>query len=261
MRHSTRTGTMRCAIVAAVTATLAACTDGSSSVVQPGLPRVSAARGTDTPVSSYLADADSTIAPSLQVRSDGLGVYRNSNTLISVIQPIGAWVLDSEHPRNATRTVFLDFGQPVPSSGPNGGPPIAVPSGLYKVHAIAACNVYNNSLWSLVPGATMPCPLHIAFDYAGSAYAVQMNPFATGADPNGAPETQWAAVTCLTPEGDAGPCSEWLLTPSATYTAPDGSLKYRNVARLIKYVTTKNATTNVNQGDFYFSFAIRVTNP
>ena len=32
-------------------------------------------------------------------------------------------------------------------------------------------------------------------------------------------------------------------------------------ARLIKYVTTKNTTTNVNQGDFYFSFELRVTNP
>ena len=68
-------------------------------------------------------------------------------------------------------------------------------------------------------------------------------------------------MTCLTPASGSAPCTEWRFTPSGTYTAPDGSLEYRNVARLIKYVTTKNTTTNVNQGDFYFSFEIRVTNP
>ena len=82
-----------------------------------------------------------------------------------------------------------------------------------------------------------------------------------GSDPNGAPETQWATVTCLTPASGSAPCTEWKLTPSGTHTAPGGSLEYRNVARLIKYVTTRNTTTNANQGDFYFSFAIRLTNP
>ena len=79
----------------------------------------------------------------------------------------GAWVLDSQNPRNATRTLFLDFGQPVAGSGPNGGDPIAVPSALYKVHAISKCNLYDNSMWTLAPGATMACPLHIAFSYGG----------------------------------------------------------------------------------------------
>jgi len=261
MRPSTRTRWMRGAAVTLFASGLAACADDSPSVLQPRAATASAARGTDTPVSTYVADAETTIAPTLQVRSDGAGVYRNSNTLISVIQPIGAWVLDSQNPRNATRTLFLDFGQPIGGSGPGGGDPIAVPSGLYTVHAISACNMYNSSMWSLAPGNTMPCPLHIAFSYAAFAYAVQMNPFPTSADPNGAPETHWANITCLTPNSGAGPCAEWRLAPSNTYTAPDGSLKYRNVARLIKYVTTKNTTTNVNQGDFYFSFALRVTNP
>jgi hypothetical protein len=201
------------------------------------------------------------MSPTLQIRSDGLGVYRNSNTLVSLIQgAAGAWVLDSQSPRNATRTVFLDFGQPVAGSGPNGGDPIAVPSALYEVHAISKCNLYGNSMWTLAPGASMACPLHIAFTYGAFTYAVQMNPFPAG-DPDGAPETQWATVTCLTPASGSAPCTEWRLLPSATYTAPDGSVKYRNVARLIKYVTTKNTTTTVNQGDFYFSFSIRVTNP
>jgi len=155
---------------------------------------------------------------------------------------------------------LLDFGQPVAGSGPNGGSPIAVPSALYKVHAISKCNLYGNNMWTLAPGAAMTCPLHIGFSYGGSTYAVQMNPFPAG-DADGASETHWATVTCLTLPDGAGPCTQWRFTPSNTDTAPDGSVKYRNVARLIKYVTTKNTTTNVNQGDFYFSFDIRVTNP
>jgi len=251
-----------CAIAAAVGLALGGCATDSPAVIEPRPVTIAEARGnTDTQVGTYVADADPDIAPSLQVRSDGLGVYRSSNTLTSVIQPIGAWVLDLQNARNATRTLYLDFGQPIAGSGPGGGDPIAVPSAAYKVYVILMCNAYGNSLWALAPSATMACPLHIAFSVGGVNYAVQMNPNPTGADPNGAPETQWATVTCLTPASGSAPCTEWKLTPSGTYTAPDGSLEYRNVARLIKYVTTRNTTTNVNQGDFHFSFAIRLTNP
>lgn len=250
------------AIAAALGLTLGGCATDSPAVIEPRHVTVAEARGnTDTPVSTFVADADVDVATALQIRSDGLGAYRSSNTLTSVIQPIGAWVLDLQNARNATRTLYLDFGQPIAGSGPGGGDPIAVPSGRYKTYVILTCNAYGNSLWTLPAGATMACPLHIAFSGGGDSYAVQMNPSPTGADPNGAPETQWATVTCLTPTSGSAACTEWKLTPSGTYTAPDGSLAYRNVARLIKYVTTRNGTTNVNQGDFYFSFAIRLTNP
>lgn len=260
MRQLIRRATTHAAV--AVFAALAGCRKESPSVLQPEALQLHAAKGNaDTPVSTSISDLDSTIAPSLQIQSDGLGVYRNSSTLMSIVQgAAGAWVLDSQSPRNATRTLFLDFGQPVAGSGPNGGAPIAVPSGQYAVHAISKCNVYGNSMWTLAPGASMPCPLHIAFTSGAFKYAVQMNPNPAG-DPEGAPETQWATVTCLTPAIGSGPCTQWQLTPSATYVAPDGTTKYRNVARLIKYVTTRNTTTNVNQGDFYFSFSISVTNP
>jgi hypothetical protein len=115
-------------------------------------------------------------------------------------------------------------------------------------------------MWAVAPGATISCPLHIAFDYGGSGYAVQMNPYPAG-DPEGAPETQPVNITCVVPSSGAGPCTQWKITPSGTSVAADGSVAYRNVARLIKYVSVKNSTTNVNQGDFYLSFSIRVTNP
>lgn len=251
-----------CTIAAAVALTLGGCATDNPAVSEPRHVTIAEARGnTDTPVSTYVADSDVGVAPALQIRSDGLGAYRSSNTLSSVIQPIGAWVLDLQNARNATRTLYLDFSQPIPGSAPGAVDPPAMPSGQYKVYVILMCNAYGNSLWTLPAGATMACPLHIAFSSGGVSYALQMNPNPTGADPNGAPETQWATVTCLTPASGSAPCTEWTLTPSGTYTAPDETLEYRNVARLIKYVTTKNTTTNVNQGDFYVSFAIRLTNP
>ena len=261
MRVSTCHGLAACGFVAVLTITLPACATDRPSVVEPRQIGIAEARGSaDTQVSTYVADADTSVSATLQIRSDGIGVYRSSSTLGSIIQPIGAWVLELNL-RNSTRSLVLDFGQPVPGSGPGGGNPVAVPSGAYKARAIAKCNAYNTSMLTLAPGATMACPLHIAFSYNNSDYAVQMNPYPTSADPDGAPETEWATVRCLTPASGSAPCTEWMLTPSGTYTAADGSSKYRNVARLIKYVSTKGSTTNVNQGDFYFSFAIRVTNP
>jgi hypothetical protein len=219
------------------------------------------ASGGDTPVTTTVADADTTIAPTLQIQSDKLGAYKNSGTLTSVIQGIGAWVLDSYDPSRSTRTVYLDFSQPIAGSGPNGGNPVAIPSTTYKVHAISKCNLYNNSMLTLAPGATMPCPLHLGDVYSGGIkYAVQMNPYTSSAD-TAYSETNYANITCVYPASGAGPCTQWRITPSGTFTAPNGTLKYRNVGKLLKFVTSGKTTTTVNQGDFYFSFAIGVTNP
>jgi hypothetical protein len=236
---------------------LAACASESHVATQPdGIAQMVVQAGRDTPVTTYVSDADATTAPSLQIRSDGLGAYANSKSVSSVIQSVGAWVLDSRILKTATRRVLLDFGQPVAGSGPGGGSPIALPSGLYKVRAISKCNVYGRSMWTLAPGATMTCPLHIAFDFGGVDYALQMNPDPAG-DPDGAPETQPANITCVSPTSGSGPCVAWQITPSGTYMAPNGSTAYRNVTRLIQFAPSGR----LNQGDFYFSFSIRVTNP
>jgi hypothetical protein len=97
--------------------------------------------------------------------------------------------------------------------------------------------------------------------YAGGVkYAVQMNPSQSAAD-TAYPETNYANITCVSPTSGAGPCAQWTITPSGTYVAGDGTQYYRNVGALLKYVTTKGQATVVKEGDFYFSFAIDVTNP
>jgi hypothetical protein len=236
--------------------------DSEVSILAPTQqPVLAAPSSNSTPVTTLVFDVDSAIAPTLQIRSDGLGSYLNSTSLTSVIQDIGAWLLDSRSPRNGTRQLYLDFALPIAGSGPGGGQPVPVPSALYRVRAIAKCNLYGTSMLSLAPGTSMACPLHIGFDFGGNSYAVQMNPYPSSGDPEGAPETNYVNITCTAPSSGTGPCIEWRITPSGTYPRPDGSAGYRNVGRLIKYVTNKGKTTANNQGDFYFSFAIRVTNP
>ena len=217
------------------------------------------ASNTDRPVTATLADADTALAPALQIRGDGLGTYQNSSALISTIQGIGAWLLDSESPRNGTRQVSLDFGHPIAGSGPGGGSPIAVASALYRVRMISKCNLYGSSMLTLAPGQSMPCPLHIAFTSGGASYAIQMNPLQSAGEPY--PDTNYGTITCVHPVAGAGACTQWRITPSGTYVDVGGATRYRNVGKLLKYVTSKGKTTAVNQGNFYFSFAIGVTNP
>jgi hypothetical protein len=252
------------AAVVAIFGTLAACAEAgpTDTARSPAAARaLLSANGSNTPVTTVIADNDTGIAAALQIRSDQLGGYTNSSTLTSIIQSIGAWELDSYNPRNSTRTVYLDFSQPIAGSGPNGGDPVAIPSALYKVHAISKCNLYGTSMLTLAPGATMPCPLHFGEVYSGGVkYAVQMNPFTSAAD-TAYPETNYANITCVYPTSGAGPCSHWTITPSGTYVAGNGTQYYRNVGALLKYATSKGKTTVVKEGDFYFSFAIGATNP
>jgi len=67
------------------------------------------------------------------------------------------------------------------------------------------------------------------------------------------PDTNFMNVTCTSPVTQSS-CNQWKFEPTAL--APDGSL--RNRANLTKIVTSKGKTTEVNQGDFYFSFSIRL---
>lgn len=242
----------------------AACTDKAPLSTQPAMVSGAAAQstsGSNTAVTSTVADLDATIAPSLQIRSDGGGAYKNSSTLISIIQVIGDWELDSYNPSGSTRTLYLDFSQPIAASGPNGGPPNPIPSGRYKVHAIAKCSLYNNNFFTLAPGAVMNCPLHLGALYVGTRkFAVQMNPLQSSADTAWA-ETNWTSVRCAYPTSGTGSCSQWTMTPSGV--APDGSSS--NVAALLEYVTTssrgKTTTTTVKQGDFRMAFRIGISNP
>ncbi len=253
---------MRMHFVAVLGFALAACAENAPTAARLASSRgMLAAQSSDAAVTSVINDADTSIAAALQFRSDGLGPYKNSKSLTSVNQSIGAWLLDMLNPPGATRQVYLDFSQPIAGSGPNGGNPVAVPSGLYRVRMIAKCNLYGVTMQGLAPGASMACPLHTGFNYGGSSYAVQMNPLVNAAGDTSAPETNTVTVTCTVPASGAGPCTHWRITPSGTFVDGGGVTRYQNVGKLFKYVTIKGTNTPVNQGDFDFSFSIDVNNP
>lgn len=204
-------------------------------------------------VTSIVLDYAADIAPSLNILSDGLGSYVPASNLVSQIQAIGDWELDARNPRNATRKIHFDFSQPIAGSAPGGGNPTNPPSGTYTFRAIAKCSLYGNSLLGFSAGATKTCPLHVGVDYGGSAWAFVMDPYTAANGPF--PETNYATVTCIYPTSGSSACSQWKFTPSGTYTAADGSVKYRNVAKLLENPTSNNP---IDHGDFYVSFEILI---
>ena len=208
----------------------------------------------NVPVTSIVLDYAADIAPRLEIQSDGQGSYLNAKTLTSHIQAIGDWELDARNPRGATREIRLDFTQPIAGSAPGGADPVSLPSGSYRFRVIAKCSLYGNSLLGFTAGATKTCPLHIGFDYNGTRYAIQMDPFTSANGPF--PETNYANVTCIFPTTGPAPCSQWRFTPSGTYVAPDSTVKYRNVGKLLEYNDRNELVAD--HGDFYFSFSILV---
>jgi hypothetical protein len=197
--------------------------------------------------------------PAFQIKSDGHGPYKNSNTLESDIQSgtTGDWVLDSSTPSGGTRTVYLDFSRPIAGSGPNGGAPVAIASGFYRFHMISKCHLDGNSYVSIAPGQTVQCPLLVSQLAVGTRlYSVLMNPGVTSGGASW-PETNYTNVTCTS---TTGPCASWTLTPSGIV---DGMPA--NVAVLFETVTTtsrgKTTTSYVKDGDFLMSYKIDITNP
>jgi len=208
------------------------------------------AQTSDVPVTTIIEGNGVGTSPTLHIQSDLAGAYKNSKTVQSVIQSIGDWVLNTASSSRSTRKALVDFRDPVSDSGPNGGAPVA-PFAHQQVQArfISKCAEYGNSMFTLAGGMTMNCPLVVRFNYGGSEYRIQMNPVNYS-------ETNYVDITC-TGTNAASQCNQWRIEPSAIQA--DGQRK--NVAKLVRLVTSKGKTIEENLGDFYLSFVINVTNP
>lgn len=204
-------------------------------------------------VTSIVLDYAADVAPRLNIQSDGLGSYVPASNLVSQIQAIGDWELDARNPRNATRKIYVDFSQPIAGSAPGGGNPTSPPSGAYKFRAMAQCSLYGNSLLSFSAGATKTCPLRVGIDYGGTTWVLVMDPYTAVNGPF--PETNDATVTCIFPTSGTSACSQWKFTPSGTYIAADGSVEYRNVAKLLQ---NPSSNSPIDHGDFYVSFEVLI---
>ena len=225
------------------------------------LPQGPPNRTSDVPVTSTINDSFNGIP--MQIQSDSAGPYRNTKYVQSIVQgAVGYqdWELDTNYSTFSTRNVWLDFTKPVAGSGPNNQDPIApFDSALAKVRFISKCHEYNVSMFSIPLGTTVNCPLATGFNYGGIQYRLHMNPL-SGPDIN--PETDYVNITCNA-VNSALQCINWTIEPNASKggcASVDCTVK-QNVARLSKMVTSKGKTTPVNQGNFYISFRIDLTNP
>ena len=227
----------------------------------------------DLPVTSTIRDyVDVTNAATgetqrvpMQIQSDGGGAYKNSRSVTSLIQGIGDWELDTGVTiKSPTRKAFLDFGKPVPGSGPNGAAPVApFTSGLVRPRFMSKCSQYGVNLQLLANGQAVNCPMTVGFYYpAGSTthYRIHMTPDSRSVFPY--PTTDEVRTTCAG-AGSNLRCNRWRIEPDAAKggcATPDCSVR-QNVVKLIKVVTSKGKTTDVDQGDFYMSFSVELTSP
>jgi len=188
----------------------------------------------------------------MRIQSDQLGAYPNSRSIQSILQGgLGDWVLDLlNYDSSPQRKVLIDLRDPVPGSGPNGGPPTApFPYQLVRARFIAQCSINGTDLGTMTGGSTVFCPIVIGFDDPnGVRYRLTMRS-------DNFPEVQQAYVTCVTTDA-SGKCNQWKFEPS--WTQADGEKKNR--VKLLK-VATKVHQADQDLGDFYISFTIHLTNP
>jgi hypothetical protein len=227
-----------------------------SAVIAAGTVVHAARTGPPSPmaVNSMIAGYGIDSSPTYRIQSDQLGAYTNSKDVQSIIQGVGAWVLDTNYSSRSTRSVLLDFRDPIPGSGPSGARPVSpFAVQLVKARLIAICNFYGVSMLNMYGvGSNIVCPLAVAFDYNGSKYRLAMNS-------DNFPETQPVSITCMRvvdPANATSQCNQWKIEPLGIQ--PDGQKK--NVAKLLK-VSTNAHQPDQDNGDFYMSFAIDITNP
>lgn len=205
----------------------------------------------DTPVTTTIDGVGVDTLPTLRVQSDQAGSYKNSSSLQSVLQAtFGDWVLDMiNFTSSPQRKALVDLRDPVPGSLNGGAPTPPFAYQLVRARFISKCNEYGGDMRTIPGGATIYCPLAIAFDDAGGVrYRLNMNP-------NNFPESNPVQITCVATDVNSK-CNQWKIEPSVTQL--DGERK--NVATLLK-VATKPRQTDQDMGDFYMSFTINLTNP
>ena len=96
--------------------------------------------------------------------------------------------------------------------------------------------------------------------FGGSSYRLHMTP--DNRTVYAYPETDYLNVTCAS-VGANLQCNSWKIEPNGAKggcLTADCSVR-QNIVKLIKLVTSKGKTTEIDGGDFYMAFSIGVTNP
>ena len=192
----------------------------------------------DAPATSTIANNDPVSNALLRIGPDIYGPYYNGvDSVSSIVQGIGNWVLDTKP--SPLRKIRVDLGDPVPNSGANA----PFQSAFVPVRFISKC---TTNITTMVLNQTIECPLAVSIVYNGVTYALRTNANYAGTEP-----VHWK---CLARPSTK--CTSWEMTPSAIQA--DGQRK--NVMQLLKPATS-NKQTDQLLGLFYISFNINVTTP
>ena len=232
-----------------------------------------AQKTTDVPVTCIIRDSVDVIDPAtgvtqaipMQVQSDGAGPYKNSKSVISVIQGIGDWLLDTGITiRTPTRQVLLDFSQAITGSAPNGGNPSApFVAGLVSPRFRSKLAQYGYNMLTMSYGQTINAPVTIGFYYpadSGTHYRIHMTPGEQSSFPS--PLTDFAEMTCTGVDANLK-CNRCQIKPTGVKggcVTADCSVK-RNRVKLVKVITRGNSVTETDLGDYLRSFSIDITRP
>jgi len=207
------------------------------------------------PVTSTIAGTGALPDPTVfnyRIQGDLLGPYHDAvDSVVSQLQTGGDWILDTQ--ASSVRSILIDFRDPVPNSNPN--PPFSVEQIPAKV-LTESLFLYGNGKISSMTGlnSTLLTPLLLRFDTGGNSYRIRMSSL-------NYPETNYALVTCTSVVDPSNPttsqCNQWRIDPSVTQ--PDGQTK--NIAKLVRFYTSRGKTVEEDHGDFYMSFSLDITNP
>lgn len=194
----------------------------------------------DAPATSTIHDFDANGAP-YRIGNDSLGSYYNGvNSVESIVQGIGDWVLDTKP--SPLRRVRMDFGDPVIGSGAN--PPFQ--AAFVPMRFISKCAAWGTFMPGMALGQQALCPLALSIDHNGVTYAVRANENYAGTEP-----VQW---TCLA--RNSTKCVSWVMVPSVVQA--DGE---RKIAMQLIKLASKPRESDQLLGRFYMSFKVNVTTP
>jgi len=198
----------------------------------------------DIPATSAIGNCSG--ADFFSIRSDQpgceSGTYPHSQTIRSVVQMAGDWILETQpFKATPTRSVFVDFSNPIPGTGPNGGDPVSpFTAALVRGRFISKCHEYDVNLLDIPEDGTAICPLVLAL---GPEYGARIM-----MDWRRNPGTEPVRITCT--RAAAGQCSQWTIEPYSV-TSLGKSIK----------ASTKPREPEQDWGNYRFSFRITVSIP
>ena len=205
------------------------------------------------------------------VQSDGLGPYDNDQAGVQSILQATAdydWELstyNSSFSGSSGRNAWITLGPANQESASASLPSIWSSWGthLEPVRFIDKCSYIHVDMLTITPGSPQACPIQIRFGpditsgRTTTYYRLDMAPNLCKSC-IAEPETQDAQISCNAQDA-SGNCNDWSID-SIPQTSQSGGLPTNQVIARLNLVNGGGALV-ANDGDFYLTFHIHVTNP